>query len=524
MNEIIKLVETKKIMLVIAGLAALAFIIRFYGVISANVITPDGVHYIEAAKMIASGNLQKISDFSFFNLYPFLIVAFQKVFHDWDTAGRMVSVFFGSLAIIPFFLLIRELINNRIAFMASIFYIISPRLVEYSSDVLREPAFWFFSITSLYCAWSAISRKKLIFLLLAGFFVSMAIFTRFEGVALLLIILLWMIWYCLDGRINVKNLIVMIFVFVISFPIIAFPFLFALKKNLGKWELGLVGEKLPRLILVNEADKDLELKEELINKTSYRFRAFLDMSKRHQYLTCFSEVIYKFIRSFHIVFFILLLFGVIKRKYIPYSKGEIPIIIWTLVFFLTAYAYTLKTFYLSTRHGLLMGIPALMWASIGFFELKEKITYQLNQGSKTFLAVSRHGTGLLLIMILLIMLPNTLASSGKDKIELKKAGLYLKELGYSKAKFIGEQSLCRVAFYADIEFVTIPADLDTKAFNELVKESKADYVMIDERTVDEYMPGFKKIINATKMKKVSLPFLENFKEYSIVVYKTNNEY
>jgi 4-amino-4-deoxy-L-arabinose transferase-like glycosyltransferase len=522
-NETRKLSDNRKLFVLLAGLTVLAFVIRLYAVISAKIITPDGVNYIEAAKLIASGNLREVSTFSFFNLYPFLIVAFHKVFNNWETAGRLVSVFFGSIAIIPFFLLIKEFMNNRIAIVASLFFIISPRLIEYSSDVLREPVFWFFSIMSLYCAWRAISNKKWVFLILAALSVELAAFTRFEGVALLLIILFWIVWYCFDGGINFKKMILMVFIFIISFPIIAFPFLFALKKNLGKWELGLLGEKLPGLILMNDADKNLELIPELTNQTSYHFKAFMDMSKRHQYIVYFSEVIYKFIRSFHVVFFVLLLFGVIKRQYIPYNKGEIPFFIWVFVFFLTAYAYTAKTFYLSTRHGLLIGIPAFMWASIGFFELRERAVHLLSKKSKAALTVSKHATGLLLLIIFIIVLPNALASSGGDKIEIKKAGIYLKELGYSKAKFIGEQSLCRVAFYADVEFAAVPAKIDPETFKLFIKKSKANYLMVDEKTVDTYMPGFREILNAAKLERIDLPQFGNFKEYSIAVYKIKSD-
>ena len=496
-----------------------ALSVRLYMVFSANILTPDGVSYIETAKMIVSGNFQKISTFSFFNLYPFLIVAFQKIFNDWEIAGKLVSAILGSLAVVPFFLLIRELIGNRVAIMASLFFIISPRLVEYSSDVLREPSFWFFSISSLYCAWTAISRSKHLFLVLASLFAGMAMFTKFEGAALVLIILLWMIWHYLDGGMSVKNLFIMMFVFIISFPLVASPFLFALKGNLGKWELGLVGEKLPRLILVHDVDQDRELKPELINTTSFRFRAFFDMAARHKYEIYFSEVIYKFAKSLHVVFFILFLFGVIKRKYIPYSKGEIPFLIWIIVFFLSIYVYTVKTCYLSTRHGLLVAIPALVWSSIGFFELKERVAHLLSKRSGAFSALSRHTAGLLFVMVLIIVLPNTLASSGNDKIELKKAGVYLKGLGYSKVKFAGEHSLYRVAFYADAEFVTIPAMSDYKTFNLFIRENNAGYAMIDERTIDKYMPELKENLDPAKFEKVSLPQLENFKEYSIVVYK-----
>jgi len=509
----------KNIVLLLIGLTILAVVVRLYGVMTAQIITPDGVRYIENARLIASGNFSKISESSFFNLFPFIIVLFQKVFHDWETAGRLVSVVFGSIAIIPFFLLIRLLIDSRIAAIASLFYIISPRLVEYSTDVLREPVFWCFSISSLYFAWRGIAQKRLLSLMLAAMFVVLASFTRLDGAALILVILLWMVWHYFDGKIQLKSLFAMMFVFIISFPLIASPFLIVLKNNLGKWDFGLIGEKLPRLILTHDVEQDLELKQEVINITSYRFRTFYDMAERHKYEIYFSEAVYKFAKSLHLVFFILFLFGVIKRRYIPYNKGEIPILIWMLVFFLSIYVYMVKTCYLSTRHGLLISIPALLWASIGFFELKERILHFGNEKLKNIAPFSRYAALMLFVLILAILLPNTLSPSGKDKIELKRAGMYLKGLGYSKARFAGEHSLLRVAFYTGAEFVTIPAMSDYKTFERFIKENNADFIMVDERTVNVSMPGFIESLDQRKFKKVFLPQLEQFKEYSIAIYK-----
>jgi len=518
-DEIKRFSKDKNTVLFVVGLTISALVVRLYGVITAHIITPDGVSYIENARLIASGNFSKISESSFFNLFPFIIVLFQKAFHDWETAGRFVSVVFGSLAVIPFFLLIRLLINSRIAAMASLFYIISPRLVEYSTDVLREPVFWCFSIFSLYFAWRGIAYRKLFLLMLSALFVVLASFTRLDGVALILVILLWIVWHYFDGKIQLKGMFAMIFVFIISFPLIASPFLFALKSNIGKWEFGLIGEKLPRLILTHDVEQDLELKQEVINITPYRFRTFYDMAERHKYEIYFLEAIYKFAKSLHLVFFILFLFGVIKRKHIPFNKGEIPILIWMLVFFLSIYVYMVKTCYLSTRHGLLISIPALLWASIGFFELKEKILRVADKKTKGIKVISRYTSLILFVLILSIVLPNTLSPSGKDKIELKRAGMYLKGLGYSTAIFAGEHSLYRVAFYAGAEFITIPAMSDYRTFEQFIRENKADFIMVDERTVNASMPGLIERLDRRKFKKVFLPQFEQFKEYSIAIYK-----
>ena len=503
-----------------------ALTLRLYMVFSANIITPDGIQYIEAAKMIASGNFQKISTFSFFNLYPFLIAAFQKVFYDWEMAGRLVSAIIGSLAVVPFFLLIRELIDNRVAFMATLFYVISPRLIEYSSDVLREPSFWFFAITSLYCGWIGLARNKWLLMASSSLFAGMATLTRLEGLSLFLVMPLWIVWYCLSGARDLRRLFTMILVFTITLLVVSSPFLLASKKTLGRLELGFVGQKVPQL-LTDDLERSLQAKHDILNLKSPSLKSFLDMATRHKYEVFFSEGVYKFVKSLHPVFFLLLLFGAIKRKYIPYTKSEIPFLVWFLVFFLTVYAYTAKTCYLSTRHGLLMGVPALMWVSIGFFELKERLACLLN--TRSLKAFTRYIAGSLIVIILMIVLPNALKSSGKDKVELKQAGIYLKELGYSQGKYIVQPSLFRVAFYAGIDFITLhnmvnPYDmLKANEITSFAVESKAKYLMVDGKTINEYVPGFKEDLDPAKFERVSLPQLENFKEYSIVVYKIKDK-
>ncbi|HQJ93386.1 MAG TPA: glycosyltransferase family 39 protein [Syntrophorhabdaceae bacterium] len=500
-----------------------ALMLRVYVAFTAGVITPDGVNYIEAAKMIIDGDLRKIVDISFINLYPFLIVAFQKIFINWETAGRLVSVVFGSIAVIPFFLLVRGLINERVAFVAALFYCISTRLVDYSSDVLREPVFWCFSIAALYFAWKGITRGNTIFVALASIFMGLSMFTRFEGASFVLIIILWMIWYWMDGAISLKRLLFMAFVFAISLPLVALPFLINLKNSVGKWEFGLVGSKLPQFFVVSDAKDDLELKQEVLNQTTTRFRAFYDMASRQKHSVYLSEAVYKFAKSSHLVFFILFLFGVIKRKYIPHSRGEIPFLIWFTIFFLSIYVYMVKTSYLSTRHGLLLGIPALVWVSIGFFELKGRIGHLLSKGSEKLANMSRYANAVLLLIIFIIVLPNALTPSGKDKIELKKAGYYLKKLGYSGAKIIGEPSLSRVGFYADAKFIAIYPGFDLAQYLDHSKENGNYYVMLDDRTINTYMPGFRESLDPAKFEKVSLPQLESFKEYAISVYRIKNE-
>ena len=85
-------------------LAALA--LRLYSAFVPGIIVPDGILYINMAKMIDTGEWGKITQYGFYSLSPFLIVILHKVVPDWELAARILSILCGSLAVVPFYWII----------------------------------------------------------------------------------------------------------------------------------------------------------------------------------------------------------------------------------------------------------------------------------------------------------------------------------------------------------------------------------------------------------------------------------
>lgn len=509
--------NTKRFMIPIA-LVMCAFAVRLYAALVPGVIVPDGMVYISTAKMIDAGQWRHVADYSFYSLYPFLMVLFKKVFSDWELSGRMVSVFFGSLAVLPFYLLFKRLTDKKIAFVAALFFIISPRLVEYSSNVIREPVFWFFSIAALWAACEGMTRKKWIFMTCASFFVGMASLTRMEGVALIIIIFLWIWWYHRRGEgLTIKRSLSLAMVFVISFPVLFFTPLCFLKSKLGKWELGLIGSKIPHIL--NASNKSAE---ETFKKTIDESDAVSQIVSGNKYVFFLWQAIYKFFRSYHVLLIFLFLIGIIRRKVIPYNTGEVPVIIWLGVFFLVSLLYLSRTFYLSTRHGMLMSIPALLWVSIGFFELTaliERWTVKFRPAHGN----ARKITACLLVLICLIILPKTLSWSGYDKVEMKKAGIYLKKKGYSNEKIAVEPRLHRVPFYADADYCVIPSNIDHAVLRSFLDTNNAKLLIIDARTIGRSVADFQDNIAKMDLERIEIPEFDNYKEYSFIVFRVKKQ-
>ena len=196
---------------------------------------------------------------------------------------------------------------------------------------------------------------------------------------------------------------------------------------------------------------------------------------------------------------------------IPYDSREMLVIIWWSVFFLISLLYVSRIYYLSTRHGMLMSIPATLWVSIGFIELDDMAQKFLAR-FKPGLKYTRNFMIYFFVLVCVIILPNALSWSGYDKVEMKKAGVYLKKMGYSKGKIAVEPRLIRLGFYADADYIVIPPFVDHSVLDEFIRTEHIDYLVVDDRTVDGTIKGFKDNLKRFNIEKMDLPELNAYKE------------
>lgn len=502
-----------------AALVVLAFILRLYAALVPGIIVPDGVVYIDTARMIEAGQWQRVSQEGIYSLYPFMIIAVHKVFADWEMAGRIISVIFGSLAVLPLYLLFKRMFDIRIAGIAALFFVISPKLVEFSSNVIREPAFWFFSLSALWLVWEGMDRSRWYYMPIASLFIAMSVMTRMEGVALVPVALLWMGWHILKVKEpGPKKVLVYLVIFLVSFPVIGITPLYFLKSRLGRWEIGHLGSKAPQFLSSGNKDAEQAFRQSLGDADT-----ITRLVSGNKYVFYVWEAIYKFLRSYHVLLVFLFLIGLVRRKIVPRDMiKETPVIIWCGIFLLVSLLYVSKTFYLSTRHGMLMSIPALLWVSIGFFELLDIIGRFLLKHRSAW-ANTHKLTVTLLAIISFIILPSTLTWSGYEKIEMKKVGIFLKRMGYSNKRIAIESRLIRLGFYTEADYVVIPSKMGYERLNRFLMDEQITYLIVDERTIEQNIKGFKANLNILNVQKRDYPDLPTGREYSISVYKVRNE-
>jgi hypothetical protein len=126
---------------------ALALGIRLYLYRFFDVISVDGTGYVGAARKLMTGD---ISGLSFYGLYPVLTWLVGLAGPDLETAGQLVSVFMGSLLVVPLYLLGVDMFSRATAISACVVTIVWSSHLFVSSQVATQAAYTTLALTGIY--------------------------------------------------------------------------------------------------------------------------------------------------------------------------------------------------------------------------------------------------------------------------------------------------------------------------------------------------------------------------------------
>jgi hypothetical protein len=155
-----------------------------------RMLNPDGMVYILQAKALYLHQSDKL-----LQVYPwptnlaFFLAGAYHLVGDWILAGRLVSLGFSLATIIPLYFFYRRYLSRMVTAALVLFYVASPTFVEYSSQILRGPEFWFFFCAGLWgyglLQTTEKSRPGICFLTSSAFL--LAAWSRIEGLLPLLL-------------------------------------------------------------------------------------------------------------------------------------------------------------------------------------------------------------------------------------------------------------------------------------------------------------------------------------------------
>lgn len=178
-NDWLNCLDARRMLWLLLGLS---LIIKISIWVLSPVITPDGPVYIAQAEAFLRGEWQQglAINGSLF-IYPLLIAGLGLLGLDLVVAGRMLSLLFSVSTVIPLFLMTQGLFNSRVAFWATLAFVVAPSLNEFSVYVMRDPGFLCMFAWTLLFALRAVAEENIRAFFLSLVFTFLAFLFRIEA-------------------------------------------------------------------------------------------------------------------------------------------------------------------------------------------------------------------------------------------------------------------------------------------------------------------------------------------------------
>ena len=509
-NKLFKKEETKNLLY----LLLLALILRLFLLHHTYVIAKDGVIYISLGRYFAAGDFTRGLGHFFPPLYPLLIATVSLLIRNFELSGQLISVAFGSLTVVPVYLLTKSLINLKAGFLAAFFTVFHPLLVRYSGEVLAESIYIFLFVSALYFIWRALRSRRLPYFFFTGIFAALAYLTRPEGLGLLVLVFFWLFFLVVSGdksSLSLRKAALALSLLLLPAILLAFPYICYMKAHDTEWKLTRKVDIFHRMGLREYLRKEpLAQKEATVETPTERWVFDREKFFRFwgEYVRISSKTLLHFADVLHPALFLLLLFSFLKRRgpvFVPRANA----------FVFSAFLLYLSVFSLiglSHRHLTQLVPVALPWMALGILRLNDLIYSRIIKKRQRPFISKEKLLLILMVAVTIIILPKTLSPQRKKKLILKEAGLSLKEKGLFEPVIVG--NLPRLSYYAGGRH--IEADDHASAYPPLIQKARfngADYIVMEK--TEESEPFFEAIDPR------DLKFVRRFsqKEKTLLIYE-----
>ena len=168
----------------------LSFLLRFIYHVQESTICRDGTIYVALAeKWLQTGSYP----FHYYlPLYPWLMKLLMHCGMSGYTAGVGINLLLGSLLPLVCYGIIRQItVHREIALAGALLASVHPMAIEFSANVQRDIPYLFFAGGAIFCGLHAVKFEKWYWWSFCGLFLIFGIFSRYETLELLPLILLY---------------------------------------------------------------------------------------------------------------------------------------------------------------------------------------------------------------------------------------------------------------------------------------------------------------------------------------------
>lgn len=171
-------------------------------------------------------------------LFPFLIAAVTPLTGDVEIAGRIVSIVFGSLIVVPVYLLAQRMYGPKVAVGAAALVGIHPFLVEYSTTVFCETTYLTLILMAIYMAMRSMDSATPRALFLTGLIYGLAYLVRTEALVYMLVAFcLFALRIRVDRVQHFSSLLRWLPIMTLGFLLVAGPYIAWLSIQAGQFRL-----------------------------------------------------------------------------------------------------------------------------------------------------------------------------------------------------------------------------------------------------------------------------------------------
>lgn len=461
-------------LLILSALVLLALSFRLYSLQFFHVISTDGTSYAGAAQALARGEFGGIGIYGF---YPVLIWIAGWLISDPELAGRVVSLIAGSLLVVPLYLLGRGVGSRRVAFIASLLVIVWPPLVSSSCEVMTQASYDLIQLSAVYLVWRMFQQPSPGAGALAGFCVGLAFLTRPEGVLLFLLPPLPFLF--LYHR-ELRQRWAMPAAYLAGFSALFIINLLLVHHVTGEWQLSAKTDSA-----LNDALSYYLNKPDLIYVPGYEPKGYLDIIRDHPGFIWTNSL--KNLRNMAMLLPAWLWLLIATGFFVDGFSSRVNATRLFLLATLAPLAVLIVFYYVSPGY-IEAYLPVMfLWGATGLCFLEGKLAEKLSgiTGWQARVSGLPLATSLAMLYALVVFssqirenVPDSAYVSTMDNCRRaeKFIGQALKE-NLPPGKIMTRWA--RIAFYADREWVNVPAGIDLDAVVRTARENGASYLVAD---------------------------------------------
>jgi 4-amino-4-deoxy-L-arabinose transferase-like glycosyltransferase len=403
--------------------------------------------------------------------YSILIVLAYKIFGDWVIAAKSVSLFFGTITLIPLYFLMKRFLHDKIALLSILVFALIPVFVDRSVDGVRDPVYWFFSVLGLYLFVSQIEKRTYLYLILSSLCFLMAAWARIEAILFVLVSFIFILFVRQDRKIQRTS--------IFSIPIVLILL------------LGMFGLMISN-ISVNDFHRGYEVTTklsspmieygnlrhsmaELMNKPlDDNLPAFLHKARNLVWLIGIGTIFKYAVRAYFYPFFLIFIIGLggVWGK----IKEDRRILYLTSVAvsaLLLLYMHVLQTWMMFDRFLAIFIFPSFIFVGFGL----EKIIHFFRSRFhlKESIALS-----ILCLLILICALPKNLKPREADKLVFKRIGELIAEREGNNREIqvaAPTQTPSWISFYANLKYKGAPCPQKNTDLEKIIGKSYGDFIL-----------------------------------------------